>query len=220
MGLRPDELAAWQDTVLSWLPNTATIVRTGVQTRCSVEDGGRTTRLSGLPTYIRVHEWLIRLRDAIDASIGDRVDVAGLGRYAVIDALQPATRSTSTDLMAIRVSATSGGHELPVAPNATVTFTNPFAVAGVDPITADVFIYPADMDVKEYGLDPALEWAVLFDPALAYSDHQLVAADHVIRVGQVLGVKQNGMARSASITPPRRTLGPLPLATAYFKEGA
>jgi hypothetical protein len=221
MGLRVDELDSWQATVESWLPQTATVVRTGDQSPCSIEDAGRTTRLQGLPTYIRVHEWLIRLRDGLDTEIGDRIEIAGLGRYAIIDDLNPTTRSTSTDLMGVRVSPTVDGGELPVTPNARgVTFTNPLAAVGVPPVTADVFIYPADMDVKEYGLDPAFKWAVLFDPALAYTDGALIGEEHQLRIAAILGSKTGGMARSAALSSPRRTLGPLPLATAYFKEGA
>jgi hypothetical protein len=216
-GLSAADMTGMEGCIDSFMPNTVTNGRTGVQIPCRVSfDKAQISRLEGVAFWEHTPKWGILvplLLDGVpvDVQLGDRLTEPIKGTYALIEVESPDSYAVSIDTWGALLHPTAGTIIVPNVP--AVTF-----IRGTQSVTLPVYIRDVSTDLVLRGEVPAFDWSVAFDPQMAiYGDGTTVGANDKIQWSG-LGTTSQGTARIATLSKPRPQIGPITYSVALFKE--
>lgn len=211
-------LTRLQAKVTRFLPDTATIQRTGVAVPCLLREYNRDLPLVAGARVIKPIRWqlqvpLLTAGTPTNLITGDTAAVAGSdgtirGQYWLNMVYAPQSDAVSIIAEALRLDEPHSG--MGMIPNATVTFNNPTDTA--DAVQTQVWLYEASADVQVFKDAAAYRMAVQFTPGLKDGAGKQVSANW-----EITWTQPNGKSKTETVGAIRYLYGLWPSAVAYFE---
>jgi hypothetical protein len=218
MGLRTDEIDSLRLVVGQFLPETATVTRTGATYPCRVSKSrGRVWRPTGMPRYAGIPFWQITFPVVgSDIQTGDEITVAGMGVYTVTYTDSPESYNVSIIAWCLHTKDLNGNHLWPVITTDTVTFSKDTHVPVITTAPVRVRIYPVheSWNLQQFWTD--YQWAIDYPVGLRYPNPYQTLP---IGVNDTIHWTRDGKNLTFKLEHPMTNNDPvMPVVTALFKE--